>query len=178
MKLLNLYAQPEILAVDSKGIVSGDRQDLNNEKKKLLEFTNSNNVSGSLETALKGADIFIGVSKAGLLTSTMIKTMANNPIVFAMANPIPEIMPNEAKSAGVAVMATGRSDFPNQVNNALAFPGIFRGALDNQVSKITDQHKIAAAEVIASLVESPTADEIIPSALDSRLVTEIAKVIV
>ncbi len=178
IKLLYLYTQPEILAVDSKGIVSSDRSDLNDEKKKLLEVTNKNNVSGSLEDALKGADIFIGVSKAGLLTADMVKTMAKDPIVFAMANPTPEIMPDEAKAAGVAIMATGRSDFPNQVNNSLAFPGIFRGALDNRVSKITDEHKIAAAEVIAGLVENPTVDQIIPSNLDDRLVPEIAKVIV
>lgn len=178
MKLLNLYAQPEILAVDSRGIVSNERTDLNKDKQKLLEFTNHDNVSGSLEDALRGADIFIGVSKAGLLSVEMVKTMATNPIVFAMANPIPEIMPEEARAAGVAIMATGRSDFPNQVNNSLAFPGIFRGALDNRVSKITDEHKIAAAEVIASLVEEPTAEMIIPSNLDPRLVPEVSKVIV
>ena len=178
MKLIHKYAQPEILAVDSKGIVSASRDDLNDEKKKLLDFTNPNTVSGSLEDALKGADIFIGVSKAGLLTADMVKTMAKDPIVFAMANPSPEIMPDVAKSAGVAVMATGRSDFPNQVNNALAFPGIFRGALDNKVRKITDDHKVAAAEVIAGLVENPSAEEIIPSVLDDRLVTHIANVIV
>lgn len=178
MKLLDLYAQPEILAVDSKGIVSSSRDDLNSEKKKLLDFSNPNNVSGTLADALTGADIFIGVSKAGLLTQDMVKTMAKDPIIFAMANPDPEIMPDDAKAAGVAVMATGRSDFPNQVNNALAFPGIFRGALDNRVTKITDQHKIAAAEVIASLVENPSADNIIPPVLDDRLVPEIAKVII
>lgn len=177
MKLLNLYAHPEILAVDSKGIVSSNRTDLNDEKKKLLEFTNKSDVSGSLEDALKGSDIFIGVSKAGLLTAEMVKTMSKDPIIFAMANPTPEIMPDLAKDAGVAIMATGRSDFPNQVNNALAFPGIFRGALDNRVSKITDEHKIAAAEVIASLVENPSADEIIPSVLNDRLVPYIAAVI-
>jgi len=125
IKLIKLYANPEILAVDSKGIISKERTDLNDEKKKLLEFTNKNNVNGSLEDALKNADIFIGVSKGGLLSAEHIKTMANDPIIFAMANPIPEIMPDEAKSAGVSVVATGRSDFPNQVNNALAFPGIF-----------------------------------------------------
>jgi malate dehydrogenase (oxaloacetate-decarboxylating) len=103
--------------------------------------------------------------------------MAQNPIVFAMANPTPEIMPEVAKAAGVAVMATGRSDFPNQVNNAIAFPGIFRGALDNKVTTITDDHKIAAAEVIASLVENPTADEIIPSPFDERIVPAVAAVI-
>ena len=178
MKLLNHYAGPEILAVDSKGIVSSGRDDLNDEKKKLLEFTNKEDIGGSLEDALERADIFIGVSKAGLLTPDMVRTMAKDPIIFAMANPEPEIMPEEAKAAGVAVMATGRSDFPNQVNNALAFPGIFRGALDNRVNKITDDHKIAAAEVIAGLVESPSAELIIPSVLDERLVPEIAKVII
>jgi malate dehydrogenase (oxaloacetate-decarboxylating) len=178
IKLLHLYAKPEILAIDSKGIVSSDRSDLNDEKKKLLEYTNPSGVSGSLSDALNGADIFIGVSKAGLLTPEMVKTMAKDPIIFAMANPVPEIMPDIAKQAGVAIMATGRSDFPNQVNNSLAFPGIFRGALDNRVSKITDQHKIAAAEVIASLVESPTAEQIIPSNLDPRLVPQISAVIV
>ncbi|HSD55762.1 MAG TPA: NADP-dependent malic enzyme [Candidatus Saccharimonadales bacterium] len=177
MKLLNLYAQPEILAVDSKGIVSPDRTDLNDDKKKLLEFTNPGHISGSLEDALKEADIFIGVSKAGLLTAELVKTMAKDPIIMAMANPVPEIMPDVAKEAGVAIMATGRSDFPNQINNSLAFPGIFRGALDNRVTKITDQHKIAAAEVIASLVENPSADQIIPSPLDDRLVPSIAAVI-
>lgn len=164
--------------VDSKGIISTDRTDLNDEKKKLLEFTNKSGVSGSLEDALKDADIFIGVSKAGLLTQDMVKTMAEDPIIFAMANPTPEIMPDEAKAAGVAIMATGRSDFPNQVNNALAFPGVFRGALDNKVNKITDEHKIKAAEVIAGLVDNPSADHIIPSVLDNRLVPSIAKVIV
>ena len=177
IKLLELYARPEILAVDSKGIVSNQRDDLNSEKKKLLDFTNPHDESGSLADAIKGADIFIGVSQPGLLTPAMIKTMAKEPVVFAMANPVPEIMPDEAHKAGVAVMATGRSDFPNQVNNALAFPGIFRGALDNRVRKITDQHKIAAAEVIAGLVRKPTAQEIIPSVLNPHLVPEIAKVI-
>lgn len=177
MRLLHLYANPEILAVDSKGIVSSHRDDLNDEKRKLLDFTNPHNVSGNLEDALQNADIFIGVSKAGLLTADMIKNMAPDPIIFAMANPVPEIMPEDAKTAGAAVIATGRSDFPNQVNNSLAFPGIFRGALDNRVSKITDDHKLKVAEVIASLVEQPTADEIIPSNLDERLVPEIAKTI-
>ena len=144
----------------------------------LLEFTNKNNVSGSLTDALKGAHIFIGVSQGGLLTAEMIKTMAKDPIVFAMANPTPEIMPDIAKSAGVAIMATGRSDFPNQVNNSLAFPGIFRGALDNKVSKITDDHKIAAAKAIAGLVENPDAEHIIPSAMDEQLVPAIASLIV
>ncbi|HSX43803.1 MAG TPA: NADP-dependent malic enzyme, partial [Candidatus Saccharimonadales bacterium] len=178
IKLLHLYAKPRMFAVDSKGVISKNRSDLNDEKKKLLEYTNLSGIDGSLEDIIQGADIFIGVSQPGLLTPALIKTMANDPVVFAMANPEPEIMPDEAKKAGVAVMATGRSDFPNQVNNALAFPGIFRGALDNRVRKITDKHKIAAAEVIAGLVENPTADEIIPSVLDPRLVPSIAKVII
>ena len=177
MKLLHQYARPEILAVDSKGIISESRNDLNNDKKQLLAISNPNNVSGTLEDALQDADIFIGVSKPGLLTPALIKRMHKNPIVFAMANPIPEIMPAEAKAAGVAIMATGRSDFPNQVNNSLAFPGIFRGALDNRVAAITDEHKAKAAEVIASLVENPDADHIMPSPLDDRLVPGIAAVI-
>lgn len=179
IKLLDLYAnRPEILAVDSKGIISAHRNDLNPEKQKLLDFTNPRDVDGSLTDALHGADIFIGVSQPGLLNVKLIKTMAEDPVIFAMANPVPEIMPDEAKKAGVAVMATGRSDFPNQVNNALAFPGIFRGALDNKVRRITDNHKIAAAEAIASLVEKPSAENIIPSVLDERLVSSVARVIV
>ena len=176
-KLLHEYAGPRMVAVDSKGIISRDRTDLNDSKQRLLEFTNSDNVSGSLEDAVRGADIFIGVSSAGLLTQNMVRTMAKNPIIFALANPDPEILPADAKAAGAAVIATGRSDYPNQVNNAIAFPGIFRGALDNHVRQITDEHKIAAAEAIASLVENPTADEIIPSVFDERLVPAIAKVI-
>lgn len=177
IKLLDVYAKPIILAVDSQGIISRNRDGLTLEKRELLTYTNSAGLDGNLEDALKDADIFIGVSKGGLLTSEMIKTMAKNPVIFAMANPVPEIMPAEAKMAGAAVIATGRSDLPNQVNNALAFPGIFRGALDNRVNRINDKHKVAAAEVIAGLVESPTAENIIPSLLDPRLVTEVAKVI-
>lgn len=176
-KLLSLYGANDIVFVDSKGIIGPDRTDLNSAKKELLQM-NTVNRSGSLEDALQEAHIFIGVSAPGLLSMEMVRTMSKDPIIFAMANPVPEIMPDEAKKAGVAIMATGRSDFPNQVNNALAFPGIFRGALDNKVSQITDQHKIAAAEVIASLVENPTPDMIIPSVLDKRLVPAIAKVII
>jgi malate dehydrogenase (oxaloacetate-decarboxylating) len=176
-KLIHLYSAAEIIAVDSRGILSAGRDGMNVEKEKLLAVTNPNNVVGSLEDAVAGADIFIGVSQPALLTEAMVRTMAKDPIIFAMANPTPEIMPDIARAAGAAIVATGRSDFPNQVNNALAFPGIFRGALDNRVETITDQHKIAAAEVIASLVESPTADMIIPPVGDSRLVPAIAKII-
>lgn len=178
MKLINLYApNAELLAVDSKGVISESRTDLNSEKAKLLAFTNKNNTSGSLGDALTNADIFIGVSAPELLTEAMVQTMAANPIIFALSNPVPEIMPDLALAAGAAVVATGRSDFPNQVNNSLAFPGIFRGALDNRVSKITDQHKIAAAEAIASLVPNPTAEEIIPGAFTPGLVEAVSAVI-
>lgn len=175
-KLLHLYGIGSIIAVDSTGIVGESRSDLNDEKKKLLSYVDAT-ASGSLSDAMSGADVFIGVSKPGLLTAELIRKMNDKPVVFALANPTPEIMPDVAKDAGVAVIATGRSDFPNQVNNAIAFPGIFRGALDNGVTKITDQHKIAAAEVIASLVDSPTAETVIPSVFDERLVPAIAKVI-
>lgn len=176
-KLLDLYAHPEIIAVDSKGIISKDRTDLNESKQLLLQFTNRDNKSGSLADAISAADIFIGVSGPRILTSELVKTMAPDAIIFALANPVPEIMPDVAKAAGAAIVATGRSDFPNQVNNAIAFPGIFRGALDNGVKEITDAHKIAAAETIASLVPNPTADEIIPSVFNPDLVPRIANVI-
>jgi malate dehydrogenase (oxaloacetate-decarboxylating) len=177
-KLLRKYADPEIVILDSRGVIHSNRGDLNASKKQLAAITNPNNVLGSLQNAIKQADIFIGVSQPGLLTPNMVKSMAKDAIIFAMANPTPEIMPDAARAAGAAIIATGRSDFPNQVNNALAFPGIFRGALDNKVSQITDEHKIAAAEVIAGLVKNPTVDEIIPPVGDDRLVPSIAKVII
>jgi malate dehydrogenase (oxaloacetate-decarboxylating) len=177
IKLLNLYTKAEIIAVDSQGIISVHRQDLSEEKHSLLVFTNPNQIDGSLEHALMGADIFIGVSRAGLLTTKLVLNMAERPIIFAMANPEPEILPAHAIGAGAVVVATGRSDYPNQVNNALAFPGIFRGALDNNVHKITDEHKLAAAKAIASLVPNPTAEEIIPSVMHPDLVRSVAEVI-
>lgn len=176
-KLLHKYTQPEIIMVDSKGTINKNRTDLNVEKSDLLNITNPNNIDGSFSNALDDADIFIGVSKANILTKDDINKMAKHPVVFGLANPDPEIDPNLAKEAGVVVLATGRSDLPNQVNNAVAFPGIFRGALDNSVKRITDQHKIAAAEAIANLVENPSTDEIIPYVLDERLVPTIAHVI-
>lgn len=179
-KLLKKYAPGvKIVAVDSQGIVHDKRSDLNLPKRDLIENgIVESGFPGDLKKAVDNADIFIGVSKAGLLTESMVKSMSKNSVIFAMANPDPEIMPEIARKAGVALVATGRSDYPNQVNNALAFPGIFRGALDNKVTKITDEHKIAAATAIASLVENPTPDKIIPSVLDNRLVPAIAKVIV
>jgi malate dehydrogenase (oxaloacetate-decarboxylating) len=176
-KLLYKYAKPEIIAVDSKGIISRSRKDLNESKRLLLEFSNPHSLNGSLADALHGADIFIGVSAPGLLTAAMVKTMTPDPIIFAMANPRPEILPDEAKAAGAAIVATGRSDFPNQVNNALAFPGVFRGALDHRVTKITDEHKIAAAQAIAGLVKNPTPEKIIPSILNKQLVKVVSAVI-
>jgi malate dehydrogenase (oxaloacetate-decarboxylating) len=177
-KLLHKYAPVvNILVVDSTGIISKDRSDLNSSKQALLDFTNPTNLSGSLEDALKDADIFIGVSQPKLLTPALIKTMSKDPIIFAMANPVPEIMPDEAKQAGAAVVATGRSDFPNQVNNSLAFPGIFRGALDHRVKTITDDHKIAAAEALAGLVKDVRADKIIPGPFDPGITEAVAAVI-
>jgi len=177
IKLLHLYGARQIVAVDSRGIIGDARDDLNDEKKALLPYLDTS-LSGGLDDAISGADVFIGVSKPELLSPEMVKKMAENPVIFALANPIPEIMPDVAREAGAAVIATGRSDFPNQVNNAIAFPGIFRGALDNGVQKITDENKIAAAKTIASLVEDPSADEVIPSVFDEELVPAIAKVIV
>ena len=176
IKLLNLYGAKNIVAVDSRGIVGKSRTDLNAEKTALLEYVDASQ-SGSIEDAITDADVFIGVSRAGLLTPELVKKMAKDPIVFALANPVPEIMPDVAKQAGVAIIGTGRSDFPNQVNNSLAFPGIFRGALDHGVKKITDQHKLAAAEALANLVENPTVDKVVPTAFDEGVVEAIANVI-
>ena len=175
-KLLYAYGVYNIYAVDSRGIISDARDDLNAEKTALKQYLRTD-ISGSLDDAITDADIFIGVSKPGLLTPEMVAKMAKNPVVFALANPVPEIMPDIAKEAGVAVIATGRSDFPNQINNSLAFPGIFRGALDHGVKKITDEHKLAAAEALAALVDHPTADEVIPSPFDERVVPAVADVI-
>ena len=175
-KLLHKYGARNIYAVDSRGIISDARDDLNEEKKALKNYLRTD-VSGGLSDAITDADIFIGVSKPGLLTPELVAKMANKPVVFALANPVPEIMPDVAKEAGVAVIATGRSDFPNQVNNAIAFPGIFRGALDHGVKKITDDHKIAAAEALASLVDNPTSEEVIPSPFDDRVVPAVAQVV-
>ncbi len=176
IKLLNLYGAKNIVAVDSRGIVGKSRTDLNAEKTALLEYVDASQ-SGSIEDAITDADVFIGVSRAGLLTPELVKKMAKDPIVFALANPVPEIMPDVAKQAGVAIIGTGRSDFPNQVNNSLAFPGIFRGALDHGVKKITDQHKLAAAEALANLVENPTVDKVVPTAFDEGVVEAVANVI-
>lgn len=176
-RLLSNYGAKDIVMVDSKGIIGPKREDLNSEKKKLLSL-NTKKRDGSINDAVSGADIFIGVSGPGVLTKEMIQTMNDKPIIFALANPEPEILPDEAKAAGAYIVATGRSDFPNQVNNSLGFPGIFRGALDNNVTKITDEHKIAAAEALATLVSKPTPEKIIPGPFDPGVVKAVSAVII
>jgi len=168
-----------VVVCDTKGIIYLGREDLagNNAKKELAMITNNGNKKGDLAAALKNADVFIGVSQKNIVSSQMVQSMAKNAIIFAMANPEPEIMPNLAREAGALVVATGRSDFPNQVNNALAFPGIFRGALDCRATRITEKMKIAAAEALAGMVAKPTAEEIIPSVLDRKVVGVVAKAV-
>ena len=164
----------DVIVCDSKGAIHKERDDLNEYKKGLLRFTNRENRSGSLKEVLAGCDAFIGVSKGNLLTKEDVQTMADKAIVLAMANPIPEIMPDEAKAGGAAVVGTGRSDFPNQVNNLLAFPGIFRGALDALATQITEAMKIAAAHELAHLVREPTVDKILPDPLDRTIAPCVA----
>ena len=177
IKLLKLYWVWDIVVCDSKWIVSKSRDDLNKEKQEILKITNKNDISGYLKDAVIWKDVFIWVSAPWVLTSGMVKTMNNDSIIFAMANPTPEIMPNLAKEAGARIIATGRSDFPNQLNNVLVFPGIFKWALENRVTKITDDHKIEAAEALANCVKNPTEDIIIPSPLDKSVAGIIAWVI-
>jgi malate dehydrogenase (oxaloacetate-decarboxylating) len=177
MKLLYTYGVRDIIMCDTKGaIYEGRPFGMNDIKNEIAKYTNRNQETGSLADALKGADVFIGVSVAGALTGEMIQTMNEDPIIFAMANPTPEIMPEEAKKAGAKVIGTGRSDFPNQVNNVLAFPGIFRGALDVRATHINEKMKVAAVEAIASLVteEELSADYVIPAPFDSRVAPEVA----
>jgi malate dehydrogenase (oxaloacetate-decarboxylating) len=163
-----------VIIVDSKGIIAKKRCGLDLYKQKLSEITNKENLSGGLPDALKGADIFIGVSKANLLAGKDLQTMNERPIVFAMANPIPEISPEEAKKGGAFIYATGRSDLPNQINNSLAFPGIFKGALKARATKITKKMKIAAAEALAALVKKPTPGKIIPGPFDRGVVEAVS----
>jgi malate dehydrogenase (oxaloacetate-decarboxylating) len=173
-KLLRAYGATDFVLVDSHGVISSSRTDLNDFKKELLAWTNPRNVSGTLTDVLKGADIFIGVSKAGLLTPDHVRSMASKPIIFAMANPVPEIMPDEARAAGAAVVASGRSDFPNQVNNLLAFPGVFRGVFDAGARVITTEMKLAAAQALADYVKKPSAECIIPDPLDKKVARAVA----
>lgn len=167
----------DVIICDSKGIVHKDRSDLNASKKNILLYTNKSNRSGKLLDALKDADVFIGVSKGGILKAEDIKLMAKDAIVLAMANPIPEILPDEALKGGAAIVGTGRSDFPNQVNNVLAFPGIFRGALDTMSPQITPEMKIVAAHALANSVKTLSRKHILPSAMDKTVAPIIAKAI-
>lgn len=166
-----------VVVCDSKGIISKGRSDLNASKLEALTFTNNHDVRGGIRDALVGADVFVGVSVANLLTSDDIRLMAKDSIVFALANPTPEIMPEEAHKGGAAIVGTGRSDMPNQVNNVLGFPGIFRGALDARASRITLPMKLAAALAIASCVEKPRRDHIIPTSLDLKVARRVAKAV-
>ena len=175
-KLLLTYGFPNIIMCDKVGIVSKDTEGLNWMQKKMTEVTNLNNETGSLADALKGADIFIGVSAPNIVTPEMVASMNHDSILFAMANPVPEIMPDVAKAAGARVVGTGRSDFPNQVNNVVAFPGIFKGALEGRATQITEEMKLAAAEAIAGLVPADklSDDNIMPEAFDPQVAEVVA----
>lgn len=167
----------DIIVCDTKGAIHSGRTDLNQEKIDLLRYTNFENRSGSIQDVMTGADVFIGVSKGNLLTAADVGRMAKDSMIFALANPAPEIMPEEAKKGGAAIIGTGRSDFPNQVNNALAFPGIFRGALDAGALRITDEMKLAAAFALAEMVKTPGPDTILPRVLDLAVSATVAKAV-
>ena len=179
IKLLIAMGLKDVVLCDRTGAIYEGRENLNAEKIEMAKITNRSMRKGTLEEVLKGADVFIGVSAPGCVTPEMVKNMADKPIIFPMANPTPEIMPDLAKEAGAAVVGTGRSDFPNQINNVLAFPGIFRGALDVRASDINDEMKVAAAKAIASFVTDDTlsADYIIPSALDKNVSAAVAQAV-
>lgn len=177
IKLFLLAGVRNIIACDSKGALSKNRTDLNDSKRQLVDITNPDSMDGSLKEILVGADVFVGLSQPDLLDRNDIGTMAKDAIVFAMANPTPEIMPDEAKAGGAAIVATGRSDFPNQINNVLAFPGIFRGVLDSGKKKITDEMKLAVARALADYVTEPTADMIIPNPLDKNVAVAVAEAV-
>ena len=177
IKLLMAMGLKNVIMTDRKGAIYEGREGLNPIKEEMAKITNFNKEKGTLAEVIKGADVFIGVSAPGTLTQDMVRSMAKDPIVFACANPTPEIFPDEAKEAGAAVVATGRSDFPNQVNNVLCFPGLFRGALDVRASDINDEMKIACARALAGLIsdEELSADYILPKAFDPRVKDALAK---
>ena len=179
IKLLVSVGAKNVVMTDRRGAIYNGRADLNPAKQEIAEKTNPAGERGGLKDVIKGADVFIGVSAPGVLTSEMVRSMAENAIVFACANPTPEIFPDEAKKAGAAVVSTGRSDYPNQINNVLAFPGIFRGALDARASEINDEMKIAAAHAIAGLVsdEELGCDNILPQAFDPRVGKAVAEAV-
>ena len=177
-KLLLAYGIKDIIVCDSKGIIFKGRENLNDAKNEILEFTNKNNLEGDIHKAIKNSDVFIGVSVANILCDTDIKKMNEDSIVFAMANPNPEIMPDIAKKAGARIVGTGRSDFENQLNNVLVFPGIFKGAFEVRAKKITTEMKIAAAIGLANSVENPCENKIIPSPFEKHVANTIAKAII
>lgn len=179
IRLLMSMGLRNVIMTDRRGAIYEGREDLNAIKEEMAHITNFEHEKGSLADVIKGADIFIGVSAPGTLTGEMVKTMAPNPVIFACANPVPEIFPEDAKAAGAAVVSTGRSDYPNQVNNVLCFPGIFRGALDIRATDINDEMKVAAAHAIASLVsdEELNADYILPAAFDPRVRDAVAQAV-
>ena len=179
IKLLISLGLKNVIMCDRKGAIYEGREDLNAEKIEMAKISNRNKEQGTLAEVIKGADVFIGVSAPGTVTEEMVKSMAPNPILFPMANPVPEIMPDLAKAAGAAVVGTGRSDYPNQINNVLAFPGIFRGALDVRASDINDEMKVAAAYAIAGLIseEELSADYIIPNPFDKRVAEAVASAV-
>jgi malate dehydrogenase (oxaloacetate-decarboxylating) len=176
-ELLLAYGFKNLIVLDSLGTLYSGRQKLSGEKKQLARQSNRQKIKGDLAQALREADVFIGVSKAGLLKPAMVKLMNNKPVVFALANPAPEIMPQDAKKAGAFIVATGRSDFPNQINNVLSFPGIFRGALSNRVRFVTQAMLIQAAKNLAALIPKPSINNILPSLFDKRVVKQVAKAI-
>jgi malate dehydrogenase (oxaloacetate-decarboxylating) len=177
-KLLYDYGFINIIVIDREGAIYEGRPGLNEAKVKLAAFTNREKKSGNLEEIIKDAHVFIGVSAPGVLNQVMVKSMAEKPIIFALANPTPEIMPAEAEAAGAFIVATGRSDFKNQLNNVLAFPGIFRGALDNKVKQITDAMLVRAAENLAALVLSPSPELILPDPFDKQVALAVARAII
>lgn len=178
-KLLLTYGFPNIIMCDKVGIVSKDTEGLNWMQEKMTEVTNPHNETGSLADALRGADIFVGVSAPNIVTPEMVSSMNHDAILFAMANPVPEIMPDLAKAAGARVVGTGRSDFPNQVNNVVAFPGIFKGALEGRAAQITEEMKLAAANAIASLVpeDELNEDNIMPEAFNPKVAELVAEAV-
>ena len=176
-KLLRAYGVKDVTLCDSRGVIHPSRTDLDDSKRGLLAWSNPRGLSGTLADALKGAGVLIGLSKAGVVTKEMVASMAPGPIVFAMANPDPEIMPDDAKAAGAYVVATGRSDFPNQINNLLAFPGVFRGILDAGATRVTEKMKLSAAVALAALVTEPTTERIIPDALDRGATAAVAEAV-
>ena len=179
IKLLIRMGLKEVIMCDRQGAIYEGRDGLNKEKEEMARISNRSMKKGSLADVIKGADVFIGVSAPGTLTQDMVRSMAKDPIIFPMANPVPEIMPDEAKAAGAAVIGTGRSDFPNQINNVLAFPGIFRGALDVRASDINDDMKVAAAHAIANIItdEERNSDYIIPNPFDKRVAKAVAEAV-